>query len=127
MPRPQGAPKKCERSLVGVENHLLRLARIGAHEHHAAHGKADMRDLHDRRNAVQHDDLMAPVELVGFARCERQWDEGARRLARAFLPPADRIAANGGIAAFVAERPQLLENPDQSQPLARRRFGVRRQ
>ena len=68
---PAAAPEKCERPVVGVENHLLRLARIGAHEHHAAVAEADMRGLHDRRHAVQHDDLMAPIELVGLARRER--------------------------------------------------------
>ena len=86
-----------------------------------------MRDLHDRRHAVHHDDLVAPVELVGLARRERQRDESARRRTRVRLRPASRITADGVIAAFVAEPPQLLENPDQRQPLARRRFGVRRQ
>ena len=41
-----------------------------------------MRDLHRRRRAVHHDDLVAPVELVGLARREGQRDEGARRRAR---------------------------------------------
>src|SRR5271166_5462430 len=30
--------------------------------------KADVRDLHDRRHPVHHDDLVAPVELIGLAR-----------------------------------------------------------
>jgi hypothetical protein len=62
-----GAPEECQRSLVRVEHHLLPLARMGAHGHHAAVAEANVCDLHDRRHAVQHDDLVAPVELVGFA------------------------------------------------------------
>ena len=77
-----GALEEGERPLVRVEHHLLRLARIGAHEHHPAVAEPDMRDLHGRRHAVQHDDLVAPVELVGLARREGQRHEGARRRAR---------------------------------------------
>ena len=47
-----GAPEERERPLVRVEHHLLRLARIGAHEHHTAMAEADMGDLHGRRHAV---------------------------------------------------------------------------
>jgi hypothetical protein len=109
---PAGAPEERERPLVGIENHLLRLARIGAREHHAAVAEADVRDLHDRRHAVQHDDLVAPVELVGFARSERQRNESARRRTRVRLRPGAGVAADGVIAAFVAARPQLLEKAD---------------
>ena len=66
------------------------------------------------------DDLVAPVELVGFARRKRQGNVGFRRRARVLLAPAPRIAANRVVAALVAERPQLLVNADQRQPLARR-------
>jgi hypothetical protein len=52
---------------MGIEHHLLRLARIGPHEQHPAVAKPDMGDLHDHRHAAQHDDFMAPVELVGLA------------------------------------------------------------
>src|ERR1700679_1805756 len=44
---PAGALKERERPFVGVEHHLLRLPRIGAHEHHPAMAEAEMRDLHD--------------------------------------------------------------------------------
>ena len=86
-----------------------------------------MRDLHDRRHPVHHNDLVAPVELIGLARRERQRHKGIRRRACIRLRPASRITADGVIAAVVSERPQLLENPDQGQPLSRRRFDVRRQ
>ena len=86
-----------------------------------------MRDLHDRRHPVHHDNLMAPGELVGLARRECQRDKGIRRRARVRLRPGARIATDSVISALVAVRPQLLENPDEGQPLTRRRLGVRRQ
>ena len=117
---PTGAFEESERPLVGVEHHLLRLARIGAHEHHPAVAEADMRDLHGRRHPVHQDNLVAPVKLVGLARRERQRHIGVRRRARALLSPRDCIAANGGIAAFVTEVAQLLVYPDQRQPFSGR-------
>ena len=86
-----------------------------------------MRDLHDRRHPVHHNDLVAPVELIGLARRERQRHKGIRRRACIQLRPASSITADGVIAAVVSERPQLLENPDQGQPLSRRRFDIRGQ
>jgi len=54
--------------VVGIEHHLLRLARIGPHEQHAAVTEPGMGDLHSHRHAIQQNDFMAPIELVGFAR-----------------------------------------------------------
>src|SRR5271157_920701 len=122
-----GAPEEREGAVVGVEHHLLRLARVGAYEHHAAVAEPHVGDLHRRRHPADDDDLVAPVELVGFARRKRQGNVGFSRRARVLLAPAPRIAANSVVAALVAERPQLLVNADQRQPLARRRLGVRRQ
>ena len=64
---------------MGVEHHLLRLARIGPHEQHAAVTEPNMGGLHDHRHAVQQDDLVAPVELVGFTRGKAQRDIGCGR------------------------------------------------
>jgi hypothetical protein len=113
MPRPQGAPEKCERPLVGVEHHLLCVARIGAREHHAAVAKAYVRDLDDRRHAVQQDDLVAPIKLIGLARRKHQRHIGVRRRARVVLPPADRIAANGGVTSLVTEAAQFFVQSDE--------------
>ena len=71
-----GAPEEGEGALVRVEHHLLRLARIGADEHHPAVAQTHVRDLHGHRHAVHHHDLVAPVELVGLARRERQRHKG---------------------------------------------------
>jgi hypothetical protein len=98
-----GPLEEPERPLVGVEHHLLRLARISAHEHHPAVAEAQMRDLHDRRHPVHHNDLVAPVELIGLARRERQRHKGICRRAHALLAPGDRIAADSSVAALKAE------------------------
>jgi hypothetical protein len=90
---PAGAPEEGKRPLMGVENHLLGLARIGAHQHHAAMAEANVRDLHGRRHPVHHDDLVAPIELVGLARRKRQRHISARRRARALLAPCPGVAA----------------------------------
>ena len=66
-----GAPEEGEGLVMGVEDHLLRLAGIGTHEQHPAVTQADMCHLHRGRRAVDHHDLVAPVELVGLA-----WIEG---------------------------------------------------
>src|SRR5271166_1034594 len=79
------------------------------------------------RDPVHHNDLVAPVELIGLARRERQRHIGVRRLARVLLAPGPGVTANRVVTPLVAERPQLLENPDQSQPLSRRRLDVRSQ
>ena len=81
---PAGALEEREGPFVGVEHHLLRLARIGPHEHHPAVAEPDMRHLHRHRHAVHDDDLVAPVELVGLARREAQRHISVRRRARRF-------------------------------------------
>src|SRR5271166_5662754 len=81
--------------------------------------KPDVRDLHDRRHPVHHNDLVAPVELIGLARRERQRHIGVRRLARVLLAPGPAVTANRVVTALVAERLQLLKNPNERQPLAR--------
>jgi hypothetical protein len=52
---------------MGVKHPLLRLARIGLHEHHPTVTKPNMSHLHGHRHAVDQDDLVAPIELVGVA------------------------------------------------------------
>jgi len=57
-----------------IEDHLLGLARIGTHKWHASVAEADVSDLDGDRCAIEHNDLMAPIELVGFARSKAQRD-----------------------------------------------------
>src|SRR6516165_10517144 len=87
-----GTSKEGEGAFVRVEYHLLRLTRISPAEHHPAVAQADMRNLHGHRDAAHHNDLVAPIELVGFARRERQWNERPRSGSRA---PGSRSVRNG--------------------------------
>jgi hypothetical protein len=69
---PASALEQGEGPVVGVEHHLLRLARIDPHKHHAAVTEPDMGGLHDDRHPAQQNDLVAPVELVGLPRREAE-------------------------------------------------------
>src|SRR5712692_7084948 len=122
-----GALEEIKGAGMRVENHLLALARIGPHERHPAVAQPDMGDLDRRRHPVQHDDLVAPVELVGFARRKAQRYIGLRRRGPARRPPNPGVAANRVIAALIAEPAELLEDTNQRQPLARRLLLVRQQ
>ena len=81
---PARALEEGERPIMGIEHHLLRLARIGARERHSAVTEPNMGDLDGHRHAVQQNDFVAPVKLVGFRR---------RRLTVSFAPPL-RIATH---------------------------------
>ena len=119
MPRVQAPPKKAK-ARSWAEHHLLRLARIGPHEHHAAVAEPDMGDLHGHRHAPDQDDLVAPVELVGLARREEQRHIGIRRRRSLRLRPVPRVSTDGVIAALIAEAAKLFVDPDERQLLARR-------
>lgn len=112
---------------MGVEHHFLRLAWIGPHKHHAAVAEPDMGDLHGYRHAVDQDDLVAPVELVGLARREEQRHIGFCRRRSLCLHPPPRVTPDGIVAALVTEPAKLLIDADQRQPLARRLGLVRRE
>lgn len=66
------ADEKRKRLVVGIEHHLLSLAWVGSHERHPAMTEPEMGDLDRRRHAIDQNDLMAPVELIGFAGIEAQ-------------------------------------------------------
>ena len=71
-------------------------------------------------HAVDQHDLVAPVELVRLAQRKAQRYVGFRRRRPACNAPCLGVAANHVVAAAVTEGAQLLEYPDQRQPLARR-------
>ncbi len=52
--------RKCP--VVGIEHHLLRLARIGTHEQHPAMAEPDMSGLHSHRHAAQKNDFMVRLD-----------------------------------------------------------------
>jgi hypothetical protein len=129
-----GSAEEGEGFVMRIEDHLLGLAGIGANEDHPAVAEPDMRDLHRRREAVDHRDLFVggtvhwtvpsssspPVELVGLARIEAQRHVGCRRGLALRLRPRGRIPPHGVITAPVAECLELFEDPDTGQPLALR-------
>src|SRR3954452_23704297 len=67
---------------------------------------------------LQQDDLVAPIELVGFPRREAQRDVGRRRRLPALLGPSPGVAPYGIVAAVIAAPAEFLEDPDQRQLLA---------
>ena len=97
---------------------LLGLTWIGPHEGHPAVAEPHVSDLDRHRDAVDQNDLVAPVELVGLSRIEAQRHEGSRRSRAARAPPGRGVAPDGVIAAFVAQTAQVLEDPQQRHPLA---------
>jgi hypothetical protein len=121
------AAEQLERSLMGVEDHLLRLARIGRDQRHPAVAQPEMRNLHRRRHAAEHDNLVRPVELVRLTRCKPQRNEDRRRQRGPTFHPSPRVATHTVIAAGVAFGPQRLEHPHPSQMLAPSLHRVRRQ
>jgi hypothetical protein len=122
-----GALEEGERPVVGVEHHLLRLARICPYKQHPAVAQPDMRHLHRNGRAVDQHHLVAPVELIGLAGRKAQRNEGADRCGRPIALPSPCIAAHSIVATFIAATAQVLENPDQRQPFASRLRLVRRQ
>jgi len=74
-PARAGAFEEGKRPIMGIEHHLLAFARVGPDEHHAAVAEPNMGDLQGHRHAVDHHDLVAPVELVGLARFKDQRHE----------------------------------------------------
>ena len=97
-----GALEEGEGPVVGVEHHLLGLARIGPHEQHPAVAEPDVGDLHGHRHAVHQHDLVAPVELVGLARRKAQRHIGRRRRLPRAPCPAPGVAPHRVVAAVVA-------------------------
>lgn len=65
--------------VVFIEDDLLALAHIGPGEHHPAVAKSDMGDLYCDRDACDHNDLVAPVELAGVTRIVGKRDIGFGR------------------------------------------------
>ena len=99
---PACALEEGKRPVVGIKHHLLRLARIGAHKQHAAVAEPDMGHLDRDGHAAQQDDLVAPVELIGFPGRKTQRHIGRRcRLSTIFGPLAG-ITAHRVVAARIA-------------------------
>ena len=102
-----GAPEEGEGLVVGIEDHLLRLARVGPDEQHPAVAKPDMRHLHGCRRPTDHHNLVAPVELVGLAWVEDQRHIGSGRCLLFLLGPRGRISPDRVIATIISSGPEV--------------------
>ena len=67
-----GTAKESERLVMRIEDHLLDLPWISPHKWHPAVAQANMCGLHGRRDTVDQNNLMAPIELIGLARIKAQ-------------------------------------------------------
>src|SRR5262245_41172800 len=85
-------------------------------------GRGEPGNARLRRRTSDHDDLVAPVELVGLARCEHQWHEGLRGALAGPPLPASCVTAHGIIAAEITALAQPFVETQERQPLPLR-FG----
>ena len=116
---PRHAAQHTEGVVVGVEQHLMRLLRIGAQNEGAAVGELDVRDLQLGPLAGNDRPVLRPVELERLAGQERQRHE--RPAATSLLLAMPRrlpLASEGGhtiVGAIVTEDGQvgvqLLDRP----------------
>src|SRR3546814_9501398 len=86
-----------------VEQHLLALAWIRPDIDRPRCTQPHMRNLHAHRLAGDLHVLMAPVELIGLARLERQRDEGGNTIAGILASvglPARRVSAHSIVGAL---------------------------
>jgi hypothetical protein len=104
---------------VGVEEHLMRLLRVGAEEERTAVGELEVGDLQLRPLARDDRPILRPVELERFAGQERQRHERAATTGL-LLPmprrlPLSRKGRHAIVGAVVAEGDQisvqLLDRP----------------
>ena len=105
---------------------LPALAHVGPREHHLAVATPHMGNLHRHRDARDHHDLVAPVELVGLAGRVVERDIGLGGDRAAVLRPGSGKPAHRIVATLVAETAQFLEDADQRQPFPRRLACIHR-
>jgi hypothetical protein len=98
-----GSLEESKGAVVGVEHHLLCLARIGPHEQHPAVAQPDMRDLDRDRRAVDQHNLVRPVELVRLTGRKAQRNIGFCRRGAALGTPPLGVSTNRVVAALVTE------------------------
>ena len=112
---------------MGVENHLLGLARIGPHEHHTAVAKPNMGHLQGARHAAKNHDLVRPIKLIDLARRKAEWNESSAPARGPRHAPMPGIAPHRIVAAAISRPAEILEKPQQGHPFAPAAFLVLRQ
>ena len=122
-----GTAEENERLVMGIEDHLLRLSRIGSHKQHPAVAQSNMGHLHGRRHTVYQHDLMAPVELIGFARIKTERNICGCRRFLFFLGPCSCVTSNGIVATTISKSAEFLKDPDTCEPVPLRFARIRSQ
>ena len=87
--------------VVGVEQHLMGLLRIGPENEGAAVGELEVSDLQFGSLAADDRPVFRPVELERFARQKRQRHEHAAAARLLFLLPSGLPVASEGRHAIV--------------------------
>jgi hypothetical protein len=124
---PRHAPQDAEGVVVGVEQHLMGLLRIGPENEGAAVGQLEVSDLQFGPLAGDDRPIFRPVELERLAREKRKRHKHAAAARLLFLLPSSLPVASEGrhaiVRAVVAERSQigvqLLDRPLLLSPLPR--------
>ena len=123
---PADAAIEGERLVVSVEDEFLRLPEIHSNERHPAVRQPHMGRFHHQRQSLRRDPLVAPVELVGFARRKAHRHIHFGRRSRALVTPCPGKAMDAVVGTLVAAAAQLLEKPLRRTPLplGKRRLGL---
>ena len=98
---PRHAAQDAEGVVMGVEQHLVGLLRIGAENEGAAVGELEVSDLQFGPLAGDDRPVFRPVELERFARQKRQRHEHAATARLLFLLPSGLPVASEGRHAIV--------------------------
>lgn len=90
---------------VGIEQHLVALARVRDQPERPARAQLHVRDLQFAVDPADHQRLVAPVELKRLAQFEGQWHErfADRNTALLRSPRSDEVSQLG-IATFCRRR-----------------------
>jgi len=108
---PRHAAQDAESVVMGVEQHLMGLLRIGPENEGAAVAELEVSDLQFGPLATDDRTVFRPVELERFARQKRQRNEHAAAARLLFLLPSGLPVASEGrhaiVGAVVAEDGQI--------------------
>ncbi len=110
-PPPGNAAQNPEGVVVGIEQHLVRLQRIGPHDEGTAVAQLEVGNLQLGALAADDRPVFRPVELERLAGIERQRHEGAAparlHLTLTLFFPVTRKGGDTAVRAFIAKAHQI--------------------
>ncbi|MCY1530649.1 hypothetical protein D9M68_658450 [compost metagenome] len=107
-PAARHTTQRCKRPRVGVEQHLVTLARVRHQPERTARAQLQVRHLHAVIDAADDQAFFAPIELEGLAELEGQWNErGDVDCLSLALAPRSNEVSDGRVPAVVARRLDL--------------------